>query len=76
MSKKKSFGKKFRMSQAAHARLAKRQDELYRRTEDGRHYVCSGYHGSVYKRQETLGRVLTEEEKKKLYRVSLWYYYN
>ena len=76
MSKKMGFQKRFKMSQSAHKRLDERHHSLYLKTKKDRHYICQGYHASVYARQKSLGRILTSEEKEKLYKASEYFFYN
>ena len=59
----------FALSQRAHRRLQAKHVKQ-QRTDSGnydKHFIRSSYHSYCYNRQESLGRVLTESEKKKAY---------
>lgn len=68
--------KRFDRSQAAHKRLSDYHSRMYKKTEKRRHWVCDGYHTNVQRKQNSLGRLLTPEEKKAVYRNSEFYYDN
>lgn len=62
-------------SQAAHARLAARYDQKSRVSHDDHLIIIGAYHRQVIKKQSSLGRILTDDEKQKTMRSveSSWY---
>ena len=56
-------------SQRAHLRLARKHEKKMRSDSKNydKHFIRGSYHAYCVNRQENLGRVLTEREKKKAY---------
>ncbi len=71
--KKKSLKRSIR----AHERLAEKHRQSYENSnDDARSWICAGYHSKCAKQQKELKRLLTVNEKEKIYKNTSWYYYN
>ena len=62
----------FNKSQNAHRRLAKK----YSNSKNDYDWVKRTYHSCCVQEQKKKGRVLTEKEKKELYRNTEFYFFN
>ena len=73
--KKTKQQRQLQASNAAHERLRKRNDELYRKTKQEKYQLNKLYHGHCICLQEKTGRVLTPREKEKAFddTISTWY---
>lgn len=60
----------FARSQSAHKRLAKKNGELYYKTGKVAYGISRLYHKQVVENQSFIGRVLTKDEKKAVFRNS------
>lgn len=77
-------GSKYSIEQLAklHERLAKKyhflNEETVKRTgwDSPEYYIKNGYHNGVARRLRELNRRLTPQEKKDIYEVSRYYFYN
>lgn len=65
--KKTKQQRQLRASNAAHKRLEKRNDNLYRKTKLEKYQQRKLYHGHCIWLQEKQGRVLTPREKEKAF---------
>ena len=65
---------KLKRSQNAHKRLARKHSR--NASHNVIAWIKSGYHNQVHKRQEKEKRILTSDEKKRIYRNNEYYAFN
>ena len=63
---------KFILSQRQHLRLANK----YKNSKNDSDWIKSSYHSSVYRKQQSMRRILTDVEKTQLFNSVRFYYYN
>ena len=65
---------KLKRSQNAHKRLARKHSR--NASHNVIAWIKSGYHNQVHKRQEKEKRILTSDEKKRIYSNNVYYAFN